>query len=203
MAATTPPRSELVRFSPAEIRLHWATAALMGVLVVTAAFLYVDPLSSMFGRRQLLSTTHLWAGLLLPLPVMLAALLSPAFRHDASRLNRFQDEDRAWLRRARRGDRRGPAGKFNAGQKLMAAGVFGSGLVLFLTGLMMHFAERFPVDLRTGATFVHDVTAALLVVLLAGHIWMATKDPHALAGMANGRVPADWAEREHPLWDGD
>lgn len=203
MAETTPPPSEeLRRFSAGERWLHLSFAALMGILIVTAAGLYVDPLSTLVGRRQLLATIHFWTGLALPLPLVFAVVLSSAFRRDAGRLNRFHAVDWAWLRAALRLDTSQPSGKFNAGQKLNSAFVLAAAVVMFGTGLMLHFFDVLPDNLRTGATFVHDVFATAVVVMAAGHIWMAWNDPEARRGLRTGHVRPDWARREHALWDG-
>jgi formate dehydrogenase subunit gamma len=165
MAETTLPPSDLVRrFTPAQRWLHLSFGLLMAVLIVTAAFLYVDPLSQLVGRRALLAGIHFWVGLLLPLPLLFAVLSSPAFRADAARLNRFQPADWQWLRRAMRLDVTGPSGKFNAGQKLNSAFVLGATIIMFVTGLMLHFFEPLPDNVRTGATFVHDMFALAVVV---------------------------------------
>ena len=202
MAATTPRPSEAVRrFTPGERWLHLGFGLLIGVLVVTAGFLYVDPLSQLVGRRALLAQIHFWTGVLLPVPLALAVVLSPAFRADARRLNRFQAWDREWLRRAARLDLSGPSGKFNAGQKLNSAFVLGAAIVMFVTGLMLHFFEPLPDTIRTGATFVHDMFALAVVILGAGHIWMAWNDPEARDGLRTGTVSRSWAASRHPLWD--
>jgi formate dehydrogenase subunit gamma len=161
----------------------------------------VDPLSQLVGRRALLAQIHFWSGLFLPLPLMVAVVRSPAFRSDAKRLNRFQPHDWVWLRRAVRGDTSGASGKFNAGQKLNSAFVFGATIVMFVTGLMLHFFEPLPDNVRTGATFVHDMFALAVVVMGAGHIWMAWNDPEARLGLRTGFVSRGWVRRKHPLWE--
>lgn len=201
MAGTTRPPSDIRRFTPGERWLHLSFGLVMGVLIATAAFLYVDPLSQFVGRRALLAGIHFWSGLLLPVPLLFAVLLSPAFRRDSRRLNRFQPADRLWLRRALRLDTSGPSGKFNAGQKLNSAFVLGATIVMFVTGLMLHFFEPLPDSVRTGATFVHDMFALAVVVAGTGHIWMAWNDPEARAGLRTGFVSHSWAQRKHPLWD--
>ncbi len=188
------------RFTAGERWIHLALATVMGMLIVTAALLYIGPLSAAVGRRDLVATVHLWSGLLLPLPLIVGYLASAAFRDDVARLNRFLPGDWAWLR-AR--DRRGggyPSGKFNAGQKLNSAFVLGAVVVMFLTGLGLHFFAVFPDDIRTGITFVHDLLGAAVVVVAAGHLWMAIGDPVARRGLRTGLVPRRWAQRYHPLW---
>ncbi|MFF8372428.1 cytochrome b/b6 domain-containing protein [Streptomyces lydicus] len=193
-------RPRVPRFTPAEHRVHRATAALMAVCVLTAACLYLPFLAELVGRRALVVTVHEWSGILLPVPLLLG-LASRALRTDLRRLNRFGPHDRRWLRAAlrRRGDR--PAGKFNAGQKLYAAWIAGAVLVMAATGLLMWFTHLAPLVWRTGATFVHDWLALTVIVVVAGHIWKAYADPESRRGMRTGSVDAGWAAREHPLWE--
>ncbi|GAA3830436.1 cytochrome b/b6 domain-containing protein [Streptomyces phyllanthi] len=198
--APAPSDSRVRRFSRAERLVHRATAALMGVCVVTAACLYVPQLAELVGRRALVVTLHQWSGLLLPVPV-LAGLASRAFRTDLTHLNRWGPHDRVWLRSALRrlpGPR--PAAKFNAGQKIYASWIAGATLVMLGTGLMMWFTHLTPLVWRTSATFVHDWLALTIGIVLAGHIGMALGDPEARKGLRTGSVSGEWAGREHPLW---
>ncbi|MGW5325899.1 cytochrome b/b6 domain-containing protein [Streptomyces sp. NPDC004014] len=197
-----PPDSRVRRFGPAQRRVHRATAALMGVCVITAACLYVPQLAVLVGRRELVVRIHECAGLALPVPVLLG-LASRAFRADLRFLNRFGPHDRVWLWAALSRDKRRssrPAGKFNAGQKVYAAWIAGASLVMLGTGLMMWFTRLTPLVWRTSATFVHDWLALTIGVVLAGHIGMALGDPEARRGLRTGTVSRRWAEREHPLW---
>ncbi|MER7754203.1 cytochrome b/b6 domain-containing protein [Kitasatospora sp. NPDC097643] len=200
------PPELLLRFTRAERWVHRTTAALMLTCLATAACLYLPPLAELVGRRRLVVTVHVWCGLALPVPLLLG-LASRALRADVTRLGRFTPADWAWLRavRARRTGL-GPAGpasfagKFNAGQKLYAQWTLGSMLVILGTGLIMWLTHLTPPAWRTGATFVHDWLAAAIATVVAGHVWMAMRDPEARLGMRTGLVDRRWAEREHPLW---
>ncbi|MDQ1071882.1 cytochrome b/b6 domain-containing protein [Streptomyces canus] len=197
-----PPQAPVRRFGRSQKWVHRATAALMGVCVVTAACLYVPQFAELVGRRELVVRVHEWAGLALPVPV-LVGLVSRAFRADLGFLNRFGPHDRVWLRAALRRDKRRaarPAGKFNAGQKVYAAWIAGASLVMLGTGLLMWFTHLTPIQWRTSATFVHDWLALSIGIVLAGHIGMALGDPEARRGLRTGSVSREWAEREHPLW---
>jgi formate dehydrogenase subunit gamma len=189
----------LLRFTRGERWVHRSTALLMGICLVTAAFLYVGPLAVLVGRRQLMRTLHVYAGIALPLP-LLAGWVSAAFRDDLRRLNRFSPHDWRWLRSRDRRSGRIPVGKFNAGQKLNGAFTAGSILVLLVTGLIMRFPKMWPLAWRTGSTFVHDWLALAVFVVLLGHGVYAAKDPAARAGMRTGFVSLDWARREHGAW---
>lgn len=192
------------RFGRAARRVHHATAVLLIACLVTAAMLYVGPLAAAVGRRPLIKTLHLVAGYALPVPVLLG-WLSAAFRADLRRLNRFTPVDWEWLRnRDRRAVLRGrgllEVGKFNAGQKLNAAFVGGAIVVMLGTGTMLAFPDPWPDTFRTGATFVHDWLTLAVVVVTAGHVAYALRDPGALRGIWTGWVTREWAARDHPAW---
>jgi formate dehydrogenase subunit gamma len=194
-------RSERVlveRFDRAERALHWANAAVFGVLLTTAAILYVGPLSATVGRRELIRQIHVWSGLALPVPLVLA--LAGRWRRalvaDLRRLNRWDRADRRWLTSFGR-DPFVRVGKFNAGQKLNATIIGGSIPVMLGTGSIMKWFSRFPVDWRTGATFVHDWTAIGLFILITVHIAKGLSDPVARGGMLTGKVPEDWFPGRH------
>lgn len=146
------------RFDRVEVALHWSTAALVFALVATGAALYVDQLAVFVGRRALVRDVHVVAGLLLPLPLLVALTVArtPALVADVRRLER-------WPRRRLR------AQKFTNGQRLFAALVVGSIPVMLGTGAVMRWFAPFPLDWRTGATFVHDWWSVVLFGLVAGH----------------------------------
>jgi formate dehydrogenase subunit gamma len=206
MAATTgrsdpPARARLQRFDGPEMALHWVNAGLFGVLIVTAAIMYIGPLTALVGRRELVRYLHVITGLALPFP-LLAARLGPwrkAFVADVRALARFDDDDRRWLRSL--GRAKGVRmGKFHPGQKLNAAFTLGSIIVMLATGAVMHWFRYFPIEWRTGATFVHDWLAIVLAVVILGHLKMALADPDARRGMRLGWVPTIWARRHRPKW---
>lgn len=144
--AHTPQVTHVRRFGPVQRWVHRTTAALMGVCVVTAAFLYIPQFAELVGRRELVVRIHEWAGLALPVPVLLG-LGSRFFRADLGHLNRFGPHDRVWLRAALHRDKRQssrPAAKFNAGQKVYAAWIAGATLVMLGTGLIMWFTHLHP-----------------------------------------------------------
>jgi formate dehydrogenase subunit gamma len=173
----------------------------MMTAIITAACLYLPFLAEIVGRRRLLVIIHEWSGILLPAP-LLAGIFFRSLRADLTRLNRFGPQDSGWAWRAvRRGTRAaGPAGKFNAGQKLFSAFIAGAVLVMVGTGLIMWFPHLSALTVRTGASFVHDWLALVIGILVIGHIRMALKDPEARYGMRTGRVSRAWAKREHALW---
>jgi len=198
-ADRSPGPGELLRLTWSQRWVHRGVAALMGLCIATAAVLYIGPLSVLVGRRALVERIHVYAGIALPLPVVLG-LLSQPFRADLRRLNRFSPMDWTWLRASDRRSGRLPVGKFNAGQKINAAFIAGAILVMLGTGLVMRYANHWPVSYRTGATWVHDWLAYGIAAMIAGHLYFATRDPMARRGMRTGLVTTQWARREHRRW---
>jgi formate dehydrogenase subunit gamma len=189
----------VVRFDRIERAVHWTTAALFGVALATAGVLYIPSMAAAAGRRALVRDIHVAAGFLLPVPLLvaLAGRWGRMLRSDVAELGRWVAADRRWLRS------RVPeavSGKFNAGQKLNAALVLGALLVMVGTGSIMHWPAPFPLNWRTGATFVHDWFATGLAVVIAGHVTMAGLHPGSLRGMITGQVGRGWAERYYPRW---
>jgi formate dehydrogenase gamma subunit len=204
MVATTrrpAERQRLLRFDTAERTLHWVNAILFLTVMSTAAVLYVGPLSAAVGRRELVRTIHVWTGIALPVPLLITLVgrWGKGFRADVSRLNRWTKDDRRWFRSLGR-DPYVRLGKFNPGQKLNASFIAGVIVVMLATGSIMNWFHYFPVDWRTGATFVHDWIAVILFVVVVGHIGFALSDPDSLGGMLRGTVDARWARGHHPGW---
>lgn len=191
------------RFDRVERAAHWTTAVLFGVLMLTGAVLYAGPFSALFGRRELFRQVHTYAGLLLPVPVLvgLAGRWGAQLRRDLGRLNRWSRDDARWFRRRNRArPGRLDLDKFNPGQKLNAT-FFGAAMVVMLaTGAIMRWFEPFPNDWRTGATFVHDWFALGIWLAVLGHVYFAIRDPIALRGMTRGDVTPYWARTERPAW---
>jgi formate dehydrogenase subunit gamma len=190
------------RFDRTERAVHWATAVLVLVLVATGAILYIPSLSVLVGRRLIVEDTHIYVGVavFVPLLVGMVGRWGARLRADLRQMKGLSDAEVSWLRSlGRRG--RDAIGKFNPGQKLNTNAVGGMLVVLFVTGLILRWGNFFPVSVRTGATFVHDVFAVAFTVVIAGHISFAATHPQALRSMVKGWVPAQWARRHAPAWD--
>ncbi|HYX87079.1 MAG TPA: cytochrome b/b6 domain-containing protein [Gaiellales bacterium] len=197
------------RFSRAERAVHWLLASTFLVMMATGLILYLPAFAQLAADRMLWKTLHVgaavvfWAGL-----VVLVAASPRHLARTASELDRFDDDDRDWLRWAAR--RRGPeppAGRFNAGQKLNAAIVAGLLVVFTASGgliLLQETNHRFRGV--TSAILVHDWATWVAVPLVAGHLYLATinlSTRHSLRGMTLGSVRRDWARRHHPKWEAE
>ena len=191
----------IVRFAPVERAVHWWTAALVGLCAATSLALSVAPVATLVGRRALMREIHVISGLLIPVPLLIGVIgrWRRPLRQTLHELDRFDAVDRQWLRSFGR-DPYATPGKFHPGQKLNAAIVGGGLVLLFATGIVLRWFEPFPLDVRRGATFVHDWVAFLLAIDLIAHMGKAFADRDALRAMRTGRASRRWAARAHPRW---
>jgi formate dehydrogenase gamma subunit len=191
----------LLRFDRVERTAHWINAMLFAVLMATALPLYFVQVEALVGRRELIVQIHTWCGIALPVPLVisLAGSWGARFRRDVRRFSLWTSEETRWLR-ARGLERLPELDKFNPGQKLNALFVGGAIAVMLGTGAILKWFQFFPLDWRTGATFVHDVLAAAIFVVVFGHIAFALTHREALRSIFRGWVTESWAARHAPRW---
>jgi formate dehydrogenase subunit gamma len=188
------------RFSRTERAIHWIHASAFFVLLGSGLVLYLPSLASAVGRRPLVKEVHLTTALLWA--VALAAVVvvgdQRGLRRTLRELDRFDEDDRRWLRGGR-----APQGRFNAGQKLNAALTASFALLFAVSGLLLWLGER-DTQFRWGSTIVlHDMLTLISLGLLCGHLYLAVIHPktrHALRGMTLGSVREDWARTHHAKW---
>ena len=198
--ATTPSSPRLARFSRTERALHWVHASAFLVLFASGLCLYLPSLSELVGRRPLLKDIHVYTAL-----VWLAALALVLLAGDRRRLlatareiDRFDDDDLAWLR-----GKRVPQGRFNAGQKINAIVTAALAVLFAVTGFFLWYGERNHAFRLENALLVHDWLMYVSFFLLLGHLYLALLHPttrHSLNGITRGWVREDWARRHHPKW---
>ena len=191
----------ILRFDSIERIVHWTSALLFTVLILTAAPLYFVQVERIVGRRALIAEIHTWTGILLPLPLLVALSGSwgSGLRADIRRFNYWTMGELRWLRTFGANSSL-KLGKFNPGQKINAIFVGSSMVVMFCTGFVLKWFNFFPLSWRTGATFVHDLFAGAIVVVVTGHVAFALAHREALKSMITGRISESWASKHAPRW---
>lgn len=191
----------VVRFDRSERILHWVSAAAVLVAVATGAILYVEPLAVAVGRRELVKNLHVVAGFaaVVPFLVVMAGPWRAGLQRDVERFAMWHDDDVRYLRRRTRAG--SETGKFNGGQKLNAVLMSSALVVLLMTGSIMKWFGPFPLEWRSGATFVHDWVSFGLWFLIPAHIIKAVITPGAVRGMWSGWVRRAEAEARPRWWE--
>jgi formate dehydrogenase subunit gamma len=191
----------ILRFDRVERAAHWVNAVLFGVLMATALPLYFVQVDRYVGRRVLVENIHTWTGVALPVPLIisLAGPWGARLRYDVRRFNLWTASEVRWLWSLGRSRITAPD-KFNPGQKLNALFIAGAIVVMLGTGSILKWYRFFPLNWRTGATFVHDVLALGIFIVVFGHILFAVTHRGALRSMFTGWVTESWARRHASGW---
>jgi formate dehydrogenase subunit gamma len=201
--SVTPTASEpatVPRFGGTERAVHWVHATAFFALLATGLALYLPVLAGVIGDRPLLKALHLGtAGLWLTALLALAAGGDRrSLRRTRQELERFTDDDLAWLRH-----RPARSGRFNAGQKIHGILQAALAALFVITGVLLYLGERDTALRFSGTIPVHDACTLAAMILVAGHLYLAlVHEPTrpALRGMTSGQLDAAFAREHHAAW---
>jgi formate dehydrogenase subunit gamma len=95
-----------------------------------------------------------------------------------------------------------PAGRFNAGEKLVFWFALAGGIGVIVSGYLLMFpfyvTNIFGMQI---AQAVHAIIALLFVALILAHIYIGTIGMEgAFEAMGNGTVDRNWAKEHHSVW---
>jgi formate dehydrogenase subunit gamma len=95
-----------------------------------------------------------------------------------------------------------PAGRFNAGEKLIFWFALGAGVAVIVSGFLLLFPFYFAnIAGMQIAQVVHAVVAVLFVAVILAHIYIGTVGMEgAFEAMGTGEVDLNWAKEHHDLW---
>jgi formate dehydrogenase subunit gamma len=202
---------EIERFTPFERSAHWTNAIAFVVLAVSGIFMafgkfFIQPIigDTLFGFiTYLLKNAHNFAG---PLFAVSLTVVFFTFLKD----NWPSKEDWSWIIKAGGlfGSQEVPSHRFNAGEKVVFwAGVFGLGLIVVASGLVLDKVIPFlgyERGMMQVAHMVHAVATLLMMAMFIGHIYMGTVGMEgAFKAMKTGYVDETWAKEHHELWHDD
>jgi formate dehydrogenase subunit gamma len=193
------------RYSDRQRINHWLVVVLFGLAGFSGLALFHPNLfflTQFFGGPQWTRIVHPYFGIavFLLFVLMFACLW---------RANLWRREDSRWLSASGdlvlRGDesKMPPAGKYNAGQKLVFWLMACSLLVLLVTGLLFWqawFAASVPIALQRIAVLLHALAAFVISLMAVVHIYAAIWVKGTLRAMTQGSVTTGWAKRHHLLW---
>jgi formate dehydrogenase subunit gamma len=98
-----------------------------------------------------------------------------------------------------------PAGRFNAGEKLVFWFALGAGIAVIVSGYLLLF-PFYLVNIAgmQWAQIVHSVVAVLFVAVILAHIYIGTLGMEgAFEAMGSGEVDLNWAKEHHDQWLAD
>jgi formate dehydrogenase subunit gamma len=199
------PHGRILRYQFHERLTHWVAAFSFIYLMLTGLAFWSPWLfwiAIVLGGGQTSRTLHPWAGLIFAGAVLYMYVLWAGQMHTT-------ETDKAWWRSIRHyirneDERMPPAGRYNAGQKLLFWGFFVCGLLLLLSGAILWFPEWISWNLRFLrylAVLVHASSALLAIGLFMIHVYMSVfAERGAFGSVIRGDVSLDFAKRYHPGW---
>jgi formate dehydrogenase subunit gamma len=196
---------KIKRFNVLERATHWTTATGFIVLALTG-------LNYVFGKRLLFpligpdafAAISQWSKLThtaIAWPFMLGLLMMAVLW---IRGNLPDRHDWRWLREfgGFASGTHPPAGRFNAGQKLIFWSVIIFGVALSVSGIIMLFPFwTLDVNGMQWAQYGHATAASILIAVIIAHIYIGTLGMvGAYDAMGRGEVDLTWAREHHSLW---
>lgn len=195
----------IVRFNAFERAVHWMTAVCFVVLAISG-------LNITFGRPLLLpligadaftgwSQWAKYAHNYLSFPFTLGVVLIFLMWLGG---NIPVKGDLDWLKRGGGmiGHDHPPAGRFNAGQKMIYWIVALGGGIAAVSGYVLIFPfYGTTVAGMQQAQMVHSILAMLFIAVMLAHIYIGTLGMEgAFEAMGSGTVDVNWAKEHHALW---
>jgi formate dehydrogenase subunit gamma len=195
----------VLRYNLRERLTHWVAAGSFIYLLATGLAFW-SPwlfwLAVVLGGGQVSRMLHPWVGLIFVGAVVYMYSMW-------SKQMRFEPVDREWWKSLHyyirnEDDKMPPAGRYNAGQKLLFWSFFWAGLVLLLSGLVLWFSPSLPWSwrwLRYTAVLVHPIAALVTIANFMIHIYMGVfAERGAFGSVIRGDVSIAFAKRYHPGW---
>lgn len=199
------PHGRVLRYTLHERVTHWVSA-LSYIYLLLTGLAFWSPwlfwLAGILGGGQVSRMLHPWVGLLYMAAIIYMAVLWARQMHAT-------ENDKAWWRSLRfyitnQDDKMPPAGRYNAGQKLLFWGFFYCSLLLLISGVILWFTELVPWNLhllRYAAVLLHPASALLTIGLFMLHIYMSVfAERGAFSAIIHGDVSEKFAKRYHPAW---
>lgn len=199
------PHGRILRYEFHERLTHWIAGFSYLYLLITGLGFYspwLQWLLVVMGGGQTSRILHPWLGLIFAAAVLYMYVLWASQMH-------MTETDKAWwnavgLYARNEDDKMPPAGRYNAGQKLLFWGFFVFGLLLLLSGLVLWFPEYIPWSLRFlryTAVIVHVGSALITIGLFMLHVYMGVfAERGAFGSVIRGDVSSEFARRYHPGW---
>ena len=198
------PQQEFVRYRFIQRLGHAINALAFIILFFTGAFLLFPGLHIFAG--SLSRVLHRISAVILILgPIFYFVTSRDKFLHLLKASFTYNKDDIIWLLKMPlyfigKVDGLPPQGEINAGQRIHhATTIIFYNLVAWSGVLLWIGKNNLPPQLFVGSLMVHDISMAILTVLLVGHVYF-TFVYGAFNNMITGRISRAYAMVEHPLW---
>jgi formate dehydrogenase subunit gamma len=198
------------RFKKRTICLHWIHVAAFLVLIVTGAILFFPGLGGAAAGGMTRLIHRVAAVFFVAMPVIYSVFNPGTAWHFIKETLTWGKDDFGWVEAfplyyfGGVEEKMPPQGQVNTGQKLGQLIFLGTGVLFFITGLIMwFFKDTAPVGLFQWCVIAHDVTFLLAFLMLLVHIYMGAIHPvmnESFRSMLDGKISKKYAKSHYGKW---
>ncbi len=198
------PQEVILRYTRLNRINHWITAICFVLMVLSGLSMFHPMLfflSGLFGGGQWTRAVHPWIGC-----VLLVSYLGMIVQFWRENLPEHSDVE--WMKSIglvlqNEEERAPPAGRNNAGQKMVFWSMALLIPVLFLTGLVIwevYFGEATSIPVQRAAVLIHSLAAIAAILVWVVHVYAGIWVRNSVRAMTQGYVTPGWAWRHHRKW---
>ncbi len=198
------PKDVILRYTRLNRINHWITAICFVLMVLSGLSMFHPMLfflSGLFGGGQWTRAVHPWIGC-----VLLVSYLGMIVQFWRENLPERSDVE--WMKSIglvlqNEEERAPPAGRNNAGQKMVFWSMALLIPVLFFTGLVIwevYFGEATSIPVQRAAVLIHSLAAIAAIFVWVIHVYAGIWVRKSVRAMTQGYVTPGWAWRHHRKW---
>ena len=198
------------RFRKRTIWFHWVHTVAFLVLVVTGAILFFPGLGGAAAGGATRLIHRIAVVFFVGVPVLYFIFNPRMSLHFIKETLTWGKNDVSWLTKAPdyyfggNEEKMPPQGHVNTGQKMWQFIVLGTGVLFFITGLIMWFLKgTVAPGLFQWCVIIHDVAFLLALLMLLVHIYLGVIHPRmteSLQSMFNGKISVHYARSHYGKW---
>ena len=198
------------RFKKRTIWLHWIHTLCFLVLIVTGAILFFPGLGDAAAGGLTRLIHRIAVVFFVAIPVLYAVFNPRAATHFIKETLTWGSDDFGWAQAAPfyyfgfADEKMPPQGHINTGQKMWQFIVLGTGVLFFVSGLIMwFFKDTVAAGLFQWCVIVHDVAFLLAFLMLLVHVYTGVIHPRmteSLRSMLDGKISKKYAKSHYGKW---
>ena len=198
------------RFKKRTIWFHWMHTIAFLVLVVTGAILFFPGIGEVAAGGMTRFIHRIAVVIYIAAPIIYFFLNPKMALHFVKETLTWGKDDFGWLQAAPLyyfgGDeeKMPPQGHVNTGQKMWQFIVLGTGVLFFISGLIMWlFKDTVSPALFQWSVIVHDIAFILAFLMLLVHIYLGIIHPRmneSLRSMLDGKISRHYARSHYGKW---
>ena len=198
------------RFKKRTIWLHWIHTAAFLILLVTGAILFFPGIGGAAVGGMTRFIHRIAVVIFIAAPIIYFFLNPKMALHFVKETLTWGKDDFGWLQAAPLyyfgggEEKMPPQGHVNTGQKMWQFIVLSTGVLFFISGLIMWFLKGIVSSgLFQWSVIVHDVAFLLVFLMLLVHIYLGVIHPRmteSLRSMWDGKISKKYASSHYGKW---